>query len=359
MWKNRKFSENIKGVYHLYKVTGFNQDRFINTLHSKGITLLDLKKNAVDQMTFKVSVKENENFFAIIKNMCYTTDRKQLSSVETPKDLSIKSKKGRKKPKKRKEKPKENKNLIATKEQCGYTIERVKTVGKGYPVYFLACNFGLVLGAICFLILSVIINDFIFSFSFVGSGNIYKNQVVSALSEQGVYQGKRFSQFDLNHLSDIILAKSPNLSFVQCYKQGNKMVIELAISSSPSDTLDDNVKELRTDKSGQIESIKVYRGTPIVNQNDFVNEGDLLVAGYSKFNDTVIETSVLARVSLIVEWHYEYISDNDNSAMQAELFAKTILGDKQITDCLVSITQKDGEFIYDVAIFYRHILLAG
>ena len=353
MWKNKIGAKNLTKVYYVYSVDGLNQNKLINTLIKGGITLYNVNKISPSKMTFQISASQNEKLFAIIDNICYT------NKDNTPKSVETTAKSGIIKLRKKKASKRREDNFYRSKAQCGYDVRKVKTVGKGLPFYFLLKNLGVAVGILAFIFLATFSNDFIFGFKFTGSGSVYERQTMELLRQNGVEVNKRFSSFDLNLLSDRILENSPYLSFVQCYKKGNVFVVELRESKQSPPTLDCSIKKLLSTVDGVVNEVKVYRGTAQVQIGDQVKVGDLLVDGYSETKDGVVETNVLALVSLTSTIEYQYFFKEQNCQDYALLLAESELGDKQIIKHAVTVKQTDGGYNYIVNLYFNVVITAG
>ena len=310
MRKNSRGGKGVIGVYVTYLVKGLNLNALLNHLKRKGIVLLNVKKTSEKSMTVTVNFKQSQNFFAIADKMCYN-------------------------------------------------VKKVKMSGWGYPLYALWSSIGVLVGGIVFLLLLFIMNDYIFSIDFSGSGSIYKNQVLEFLSNNGVKKYSRFSDVNLEELEDITLADNSRLSFVSMKKHGNRLKVELILSSEKVNTLDGKIYALYSDVSGTVESIKVYRGGAVVQVGDSVKAGDLLVSGDVVIKDTPLKTNVLCSVTIIADYYIDYYSPLDNEEQKAELFAEEKLCDKEIVSINVIKTQKENGYLYTVNVKYRRVLFAG
>ncbi len=300
----------MRGVRVNYLVTGLNLDRFINYLKNHDIKLYNVKKLDYKRMIIGVNFADSKNFFAIADKMCYN-------------------------------------------------VKKVSLGGWGYPFYRLLCSCGMVIGALCFCVLSYLLSDLVFALEFSGSGSIYKNQVIEFLEERGVKQYSRFSDINLKTLEDSVLAANDRLSFVGIERRGNRLEVELVLSSEKVQTLDGNVYALYSNVSGVVESVKVYRGTAVVKVGDKVNKGDLLVDGYVTLKENTVKINVLCAVSLIVEDTLEYYSNKDGEEEKAELFAQMQVEDSQILSSNTIKIPKDNGYLYIVNVKYRCTLYAG
>ena len=308
----KSFEKNyqIPFVYQTYTVSGGNVDYFINKCAKNGVMLLNVKKISVNQVVLTIKLRQTKKFFAITKDLCYN-------------------------------------------------IKKVKGSGLFYPVFYLSKNIGLVLGALVFATIAFFANDFIFGFSYIGSGAVYSQKLSEYLQVKGVKVYSRFSQIDLKGLQNDILRESPYLTFASCKKEGNRLVVRTELAQTPAERLEGNVKEVRADTDGVIEFIKVYRGTAVVCVGDQVKKGDLLVDGYAVIKEQTIPINVIASVTIKANCFYEYFSPYDNCQEQAKVFAEVYFADRQAQSKEVEKTAVKGGFIYKVTLSYLRVYCVG
>ncbi len=316
MRKDRKDRKNIKdgkffgGVKVTYEITGLNQDRLLLELKKRDFTLYEVKKLSNRVMLISVNLRESENFFAITKNLCYNIKKKGL-------------------------------------------------LGKGLPVYKLAKNFGLVLGALVFLALSIISNDYIFELSFSGSGSVCAKQVTEYLESRGVVKYARFSSLSLERLEDEILADTPSLTFVSARKNGNTLELYLTLKTSKVELISGNALEICATEDGVVEQIKIYRGTALVSVGERVSAGQALVEGFVTIKEQRVETGALAQITLLSERVFEYRLTGAGKKDVALALAGEEFPEKEIVDSVVTVREvsgRAGEFIYTVSATYRTVI---
>ncbi len=310
MWKNKKHRTLLTSVKVTYEIVGLNQDNLISELKKRGFTLYQVKKFSNRVMRISVNLQESKNFFAITKNLCYN-------------------------------------------------VKKVGTFGKGLPIYKLVKNLGLAVGAIVFLVLSVISNDFLFELKYSGSGSIYSRQVGEYLENRGITRFARFSSFELDKLEDDILAENPNLTFVSANKRGNTLELYLALKTNANDRVNGKRTELVSSCAGVVESIKIYRGRAVVAVGDSVKKGDLLVEGVVEIKEQAVQTGVLAYITVLNEQVFEYRLKRSDGKELALALAGEELSQKEIVDSVVTVKEisgKKGEYIYTVKATYRTVI---
>lgn len=301
----------VKGVYAYYEIKGLNIGRFMESLKRNGVNLYNVKKTADKKIILAVNAGDAEKLFAINENVWYNT----------------------------------------------YKIRRIKFGGVNFPLFFLVKNVGIAIGIALFITACVISDDFIFSFSFTGSGSAYKREITEYLAENGISVYSRFSAIDLKTLEDSILSANGNLSFVSCYKSGNRLIINSALSGKKSFRLSGNEEELVSDVSGQIISVKVYRGTAVKSVGDTVNVGDAIVAGYIDVKEVRVNVNVIATATVRYFEDYEITLKEDNDAA-ALAFAEETAG-KIYDGAKIRKTEESGNFIYAVRLYFIRVLTVG
>ncbi len=306
MRKNKIGRKNLE-LYNVYKISGVNSDNLVNTLKNKGVLIKDFIKSDNKTAVISVSFADTEKFFAITREMCYN-------------------------------------------------IKKVGEKGRHRFLLKILRNAGLFIGALLFVLIAAFFDDFIFSVDYYGSGSVYSREVDAYLNSRGVKPFTRFSEADLAELSDGILAATDKISFAECVKVGNRLKINLILSPNPVKTLGGDKEALVSGVDGEIEYIKVYRGTALKKAGDKVAVGEAMVGGFAVIKETEVKTGVIATVSVKAEYDYNYLSEKDGDEVAAEIFARAAFGDGEILDLSVEKTAlSSGNYEYSVKIIYRRI----
>lgn len=306
--RKNKINRKKLNLFAVYKVTGLNLDNLVNILKNKGVTLYDLKKKDGRTLIVSVNYTDSEKFFAITRDLCYNVKR------------------------------------IGEKGRFRFALKLFR-------------NLGLVIGAVIFTVLSVLFDDVILSVDYYGSGKAVSREINDYLISRGVTEFSRFSDIDLPALSDEILKVSDKISFAECVKCGNRLKINLALSVSPVKTLDCDKESLVSDVDGEIEYVKVYRGTALKRAGDKVKAGEEICGGFAVVKDTEVKVGVIATAAVKAEYFYEYESEKDGDEGLAEIFALIAFGDGEALSTETEKSVSDsGTYIYKIKIVYRRIL---
>lgn len=306
MRKNKIVGKNL-GFYTTYKITGLNLDNLVNILKNKGVILKDIVKKDQKTLIVSVSYLDREKFFAITRELCYN-------------------------------------------------IKKVGARGKYRLALKLARNLGLIIGAVIFAVCSFVIDDFVFSIDYTGSGSVYSREISAFLKSENVTPFTRFSSINLPALSDKILAHTDKISFAECVKVGNRLKVNLVLSEKPIKPLGGDKETLCSDIDGEIEYIKVYRGTALKSVGETVKAGEEILGGFAVIKDTAVKVGIIATVSVKGEFNYVYVSERDGDEYLAEIFAEIELGEKEILSFeTTKSVRADNLYEYKVKIVYRKI----
>ena len=170
----------MKRIFTRFTVEGLNLDRLIGTLSRRGIRLYRMRK--INRKTLKFSLKneDKQKFFAIMENMCY--------------------------------------NVTETGE---YGLGMIPALLGRHP--------GAVLG-VFLLAFSLFFGDAVMTgVQFSGSGALYAAEAERTLEECGVRPFTFFAAYDRDELERLLL-KNPHFSFASVKKEGNRLVVELALA---------------------------------------------------------------------------------------------------------------------------------
>ncbi len=276
-----------KGLLRVkYEISG-SKLRFLPTfLNGRGISVYKYQEIDLTRAHVIIDFNDSNKFFAICKNMCY------------------------------------NKTII------GF-------YGVLSPIALLFRYIGLVLGAILFTVIASLLNGVVLEIDCIGTGACFSSQIQAVVNDYGINRYSLFKNVDYDGLEAEVLKTNPKLSFVSAKKQGNRLVINSVLSDKDPDVLGENYGDLISGHKGVIESIKVLRGTALVQVGDSVEENTILVGGYLLGKDNVTyPTYVLATVTVIS-------SEN-----------RFIKIDGEITNDLLTSAEKVAEFEANAEVIY-------
>ncbi len=216
--------------YVRFTVNGSFVERFINLCAKNHINIWHIsKKNGVLSATMLIK------------------DYKKLRSILAPTDLYTK---------------------ISRRGGLPFVVERYKY------------RLGIVVGLALFIGIMMFFSSFIWNIKVVGNVRISESEILSVLSELGFKKGTLNKNLDITNIEQNLILKLPDLSWVSINISGSSADVEVLERRLPPDVTTDNPPcNIIAAKTGQIISMQVFDGQPVVKAGDAVEEGDLIVSG--------------------------------------------------------------------------------
>ena len=301
----------MKRIFTRFTVEGLNLDRLIGTLSRRGIRLYRMRK--INRKTLKFSLKneDKQKFFAIMENMCY--------------------------------------NVTETGE---YGLGRIPALLGRHP--------GAVLG-VFLLAFSLFFGDAVMTGVQFDHGDThamlvdapghvdFSAEAERTLEECGVRPFTFFAAYDRDELERLLL-KNPHFSFASVKKEGNRLVVELALADEETPLFGEK-KALVSPVAGEIEYVKLYQGSALVSPGDRVERGALLIEGKVLSGEEELEVSVLGEVGILVTDTAKIYAENEEDA-RALFLARP---DRDY----ITVTVKKTEDGFEAAGVYRRVLYGG
>lgn len=249
-----------------FLVRGISAYRAADKLKRAQIAVLSLKKTQKNAVILTVQDKDSEKAFAILSESCYN-------------------------------------------------VEKITYRGVSRFVRFAAKRAGLFVGILLFCLSVSFAETRVLRICVTGNGSSYRSDVERILGEQGVHFGGSFPS-DVSPIVQAVLAL-PRVSFCSVKGEGGVLTVEVEVS-------DDNVvwgsQPFRSPCAGEIVSMTVIRGTPLVKEGDSVNVGDVLVDCCAAYGETVRPVIVIARTEIAYPVRAVYpAADEAGALLSAEL----------------------------------------
>lgn len=277
----------------------------LDKLCKQNIQVYKVQKRDVQTIVFEVKSKDLQKVFAFFANSCYT----------------------------------------------------IKQVGQNLPQKtknFFLLRIGFVVGIFCFCILAFCSNLFILDIHISGSGSAYATETLQILNS---YNLKNFTFFrrDAIEKAKTEIVALDGIEYVQIEKQGTLLQVTLFEAEESKPLV--MQKDLYATHSGVVESLTVLRGMAMVKVGEYVQKGQLLVAG--KFIDSkeeVYETNAIARCSILQTFVSEHEAATKSAKEESKAIAKAHFAvGGIITNQQVQILEEKDRVRYRVTLTVRQI----
>jgi len=214
------------------KVTGQNVEPFLNELTRKNIKLIQLKRIGEDQVKFVVAL-----------NQVYKM------------------------------------RVIGRKYPCKITFH--KRGGLPFLQKRMLSNFGFIMGMLLFLVTILLLSNVVWKVEVIGAKPETEYKILQELSKLGVEKGK--FQFLIKEPDDIqrmLTQEIEAITWVGVELRGTTYHLQVVEKEQPEIVEKTGKQQLYAGKKAIIRKMFVEQGKAVVNINDFVQKGQLLVTSY-------------------------------------------------------------------------------
>ena len=214
------------------------------------------------------------------------------------------------------------KDLKHIEELLKITYSKMNIINRfGIPkirrVYKKRYNFIII--SVCSYFLIVLLSMFIWDIEIIGNEHVKTEELYALLNEEGLKVGKLKDDLDYEKIKNNIYIKQNDVLWMGINVKGVKVTVEVVERLNPNkkSELPCNIV---ADKDGLIQKISVRNGTKMVDINQSVQKGDILVAGImkSEHSDNVM---VVADADIQIKTWY-----TDKIAIPYERSALTLSG---------------------------------
>lgn len=139
---------------------------------------------------------------------------------------------------------------------------------------------GLILGGVLALVLLVVSRLYVWDVRITGNREMSAAEVTAALRESGFGIGSYLPGFSAGEVENRVLLASDRLAWISIHMEGTVakvQVLERKVKPPKEEQL--RPADLVARMDGQIETVELFRGNPVVRAGQAVRRGELLVSG--------------------------------------------------------------------------------
>ena len=176
--------------------------------------------------------------------------------------------------------PKDFRHLKKPARQSMCKIHITKKRGLPFAIRPFLKRYVLYTGAIMLVVILFVLSRFIWSIDINGCKTIDKNELLTLLSEHGIKQGALKSSIGNTRINDELMLEIDKIAFVSVNIDGSKCVVNVKERENEKpDPKPDIPCDIISNKTGIISKIDVRYGEKLVQLNQTVTEGQLLIGG--------------------------------------------------------------------------------
>lgn len=184
-----------------------------------------------------------------------------------------------------------------------YNMQIIKSIGILYYLVVLFCKKINIIGVISFALTLLICSRFIFKVEITGNSPSNTKLVEEVLKENNINAGDlKKSYQELNEIYDDLKANfKGKIDYLNIYQEGGVLFVKYTNSVGAKE-VENNFQNIYASKDGVIQSIDVSSGNIVVQVNQFVKKGDLLVS--NTITSTNGENKIIATKGKVMAYTY-------------------------------------------------------
>lgn len=170
--------------------------------------------------------------------------------------------------------------LSGLAEEYGIELEYTDRKGMSFKVFRYRFRFGIIAGVIILLSFIFYLSNIVVSVEVYGNREVPKEQIISALSDIGIYKGRFITDINFHSCEQKLRLSIPELSWTGIRHTGSRIVVDVAETDNPPEMVKDDIPcNIVADRDAQIISIEVYSGRKMKNVGSGVRKGDIIISG--------------------------------------------------------------------------------
>lgn len=162
------------------------------------------------------------------------------------------------------------------------------------------------IGIVLFLVFIKLSGLFVWQVDVVGNVSPISDEILAQVEELGVKRGTLKSEINIRDMASKLMVKRSDLSWVGVEIDGMRLKVRVVEKAKVPERIDENaVCNIVASKPGMIIGINTLQGTQMVEVNDIVDKGDVLVSGIiemQQFPDKTQRVHSLAEIEAKV-WY--------------------------------------------------------
>ncbi|SFP20787.1 sporulation protein YqfD [Salibacterium halotolerans] len=142
-------------------------------------------------------------------------------------------------------------------------------------------RWGMAAGLGLFVLTLFLLSKMIWNVNIYGASPPLQDELENQLQEMGVKQGGfQFLVPDADMIQSRLMEEVEGATWIGMQQNGTTFQFEVAQQSLPEETDNPSPRHLTASKTAVIQRIFAEKGKPVVQENELVHEGDLLISGY-------------------------------------------------------------------------------
>lgn len=181
--------------------------------------------------------------------------------------------------------PEGYKKMRRCAKKAGMRMKTVKKSGLPFWLFKNRVHAGLAVGALCFVLITAALSGRIWTVSVTGCETVPQEDIIEAVGRLGVCPGMRKKQIDTHSVAEEAMSALPEVSWLSVNISGCSAIIDVREGVGRTVKKDDSPCDIVAAEDGQIQTLEVFGGTAVQEQNSAVLKGDTIISGIVENRD--------------------------------------------------------------------------
>lgn len=187
---------------------------------------------------------------------------------------------------------------------CKCRLYIKKKTGAFFSLYSLRRRYGILAGAVCFFILTLLMPRLVWTVDYYDIPSLEQNALGKHMYAAGIYPGMLQDNEKIISAQQQVLIAAPEYSWLAFNFVRGKIVAEAEAAVPKPHIIDNSPTYIIAGETGIIKEIQVYEGTGLKTAGQSVAKGELLVTGAQQSGLMITNTRSRAKIIAYVEKSY-------------------------------------------------------
>ncbi len=169
--------------------------------------------------------------------------------------------------------------------KAGMQMKALKKCGLPFWLSKNRVHAGLAVGAVCFVLITAALSGRIWTVNVTGCETVSEEDIRETVEHLGVYSGMRKKQLDTHAVAEDAMSALPEISWLSVNIVGCSVNVDVREGVGKTVKKNDSPCDIVAAADGQIQTLEIFSGTAMQEQNAAVLKGDTIISGIVENRD--------------------------------------------------------------------------
>lgn len=172
------------------------------------------------------------------------------------------------------------KKLSKLAQECRIDLEYTDKEGLSFRIQRYRLRYGIAIGFILVGMFVFYLSNIVVSIEVCGNTGVTTEQIMTALSDIGIYKGKFIADIDFRICEQKLRLSIPEIAWTGIRHTGCRIVVDVTEIDPPPEMVNDDIPcNIVADKDAQITYVEVHSGRLMKKEGSGVKKGEIIISG--------------------------------------------------------------------------------